>query len=229
MPAILVLAGCNGAGKSSIGGAALRQAGAHYHNPDEAARRIAAANRDRSPPLTQEEANAAAWNEGRRLLERAIDEKLDFAFETTLGGRTIVELLERAAANGSAVDVWFVGLATVDLHLDRVRRRVAKGGHDIPEARVRERFRRGRENLIRLLPRLNALRLFDNSAEADPDRGVAPVPALLLDCRRARIVAPTDLRTLLTATPGWARPIVAAALKLHLREVLGSDPQLPTT
>ena len=98
-----------------------------------------------------------------------------------------------------------------------MRRRVARGGHDIPEAKVRERYRRSRENLIRLLPRLNALRVFDNSAEADPDRGIAPVPTLLLDCRRGRIVAPTDLRTLLTTTPGWAKPIVAAALKLHLR------------
>lgn len=216
-PTILVLAGCNGAGKSSIGGAALRQAGADYHNPNEAARKIATANRSRSPPLAQDEANAAARNEGLRLLAEAIDEKLDFAFETTLGGRTIAELLDRAAADGIAINIWFVGLATVDLHLDRVRRRAAKGGHDIPEAKVRERFRRGRENLIRLLPRLRALRLFDNSTEADPDRGIAPVPALLLDCRRGRIVAPTDLRTLLTMTPAWAKPIAAAALKLHLR------------
>ncbi len=216
-PTIFVLAGCNGAGKSSIGGAALRQAGADYHNPNEAARRIAAANRSRSPPLTQDEANAAARNEGLRLLAEAIDEKLDFAFETTLGGRTIAELLDRAAANGIAINIWFVGLATVDLHLDRVRRRAAKGGHDVPEAKVRERFRRSRENLIRLLPVLDALRLFDNSAEADPDRGVPPMPTLLLDCRRGRIVAPTDLRTLLTTTPGWAKPIAAAALKLHLR------------
>jgi predicted ABC-type ATPase len=216
-PTILVLAGCNGAGKSSIGGAALRQAGADYHNPNEAARRIAAANRSRSPPLTQDEANAAARNEGLRLLAEAIDEKLDFAFETTLGGRTIAELLDHAAADGITVNVWFVGLDSVELHLERVRRRVARGGHDIPEAKVRERYRRSRENLIRLLPVLDALRLFDNSAEADPDRGVPPMPTLLLDCRRGRIVAPTDLRTLLTTTPGWAKPIAAAALKLHLR------------
>ncbi len=167
--------------------------------------------------LTQEEVNAAAWNEGRRLLERAINERLDFAFETTLGGNTITELLERAAASGVAVNIWFVGLATVDLHLERVRRRVAKGGHDIPEAKVRERYRRGRENLIRLLPRLAAVRIFDNSAEADPDRGVAPEPRLLLDCRRGRVVAPTRLGMLMAETPEWAKPIVTRALKLHLR------------
>ena len=214
---IFVLAGCNGAGKSSVGGAALRQAGADYFNPDDAARRIAAANRHGSPPPSQEALNAAAWNEGRRLLERAMTERLDFAFETTLGGNTITELLGRAAATGIAVNVWFVGLATVELHLERVRRRVARGGHDIPEAKVRERYQRGQENLIRLLPRLAAVRLFDNSADADPDRGVAPTPRLLLDCRRGRIVAPTALATVMNGTPEWAKPIVAAALKLHLR------------
>lgn len=214
---LFVLAGCNGAGKSSIGGAALLRTGWGYYDPDAAARRIAAANQQRAVPLTQEEVNAAAWNEGRRLLERAIDERLYFAFETTLGGNTITELLERAAASGIAVNVWFVGLATVELHLERVRRRVAKGGHDIPEAKVRERYRRGRENLIRLLPRLAALRLFDNSAEADPDHRVAPAPRLLLDCRRGRIVAPTHLLMLMAETPEWAKPIVTRALKLHLR------------
>ena len=215
---IFVLAGCNGAGKSSVGGAALLRMGAAYYNPDDAARRIAIVNQHRSPPLTQEEVNAAAWNEGRRLLERAINGRLDFAFETTLGGNTITELLERAADSDIAVNIWFVGLATVELHLERVRRRVAKGGHDIPEAKVRERYQRGRENLIRLLPRLAALRVLDNSAEADPDRGVAPVPRLLLDCRRGHIAAPTSLHALMTDTPEWAKPIVAAALKLKLRK-----------
>ena len=97
------------------------------------------------------------------------------------------------------------------------RGRKARGGHDIPEAKVRERYRRSRENLIRLLPVLTALRVFDNSAEADPAAGVAPAPKLLLDVRRGWIAAPRELRTLLSATPAWAKPIVAAAMKLHLR------------
>jgi len=215
---IFVLAGCNGAGKSSVGGAAFRALGADYFNPDEAALRIAAANRHRSPPPSQQEANAAAWEEGRRLLERAIDERLSFAFETTLDGHTITELLERAAARGIAVNIWFVGLATVELHLARIRRRVAKGGHDIPEATVRERYRRGRENLIRLLPKLAGLRVFDNSTEADPDLGIAPAPRLLMDARHGRIAAPNRLDRLVTDTPQWAKPIVAAAIKLHLRK-----------
>src|SRR5207249_6832873 len=88
-PRLHVLAGVNGAGKSSIGGASLRSFGGEYYNPDEAARALMAAN----PALSQVEANGAAWHQGRRLLERALAERLDYAFETTLGANTIPRLL----------------------------------------------------------------------------------------------------------------------------------------
>ncbi len=92
-PHIYVLAGINGAGKSSIGGAAFRAAGAAYYNPDEAARPWMAAN----PALTQADANSAAWRKGVELLTRAIGERKNFAFETTLGANTIPRLLMEAA------------------------------------------------------------------------------------------------------------------------------------
>ena len=210
-----MLAGCNGAGKSSIGGAALRQSGSDFFDPDDAARRIAAANASRHPPLTQAQVNGAAWDQGRRLLQRAIAEHADFAFETTLGGRTMTALLEQAAMAGVSIHVWFVGLTDIALHVDRVRSRVAKGGHDIPVRKIRERFENGRVNLIRLLPHLAELYVYDNSAEADPDRGATPLPRRLMQCRERRIVLPTNLRTLLATTPTWAKPIVAAALRVH--------------
>jgi predicted ABC-type ATPase len=205
VPCIWVLAGTNGAGKSSIGGAMFRAGGADYFNPDEAARQLRAAH----PHLTAEAANGAAWQGGRRLLERAIAERLDFAFETTLGGNTIARLLEQALADGIEVRVWYAGLSSPELHVARVRARVAKGGHDIPEAVIRHRFDAGRLNLIRLLPRLTELRIYDNSAEADPDTGTAPQPRLVLHVDHGRIMAPRDLEE----TPPWAKPIVAAALK----------------
>ncbi len=136
LPCITVLAGTNGGGKSSIAGAMLRSAGGDYFNPDEAARRI----RERDPSLSIPQANGLAWHEGKRLLERAIDERKSFAFETTLGGATMTELLEGAAAAGLEVRVWYVALQSPELHLARVRARVARGGHDIPEADVRRRY-----------------------------------------------------------------------------------------
>lgn len=205
IPGIYVLAGTNGAGKSSIAGAMLLQRGVEYFNPDEAARRILAAN----PGATQLQANSAAWHEGRRLLERAIAERLDFAFETTLGGNTITTLLERAASSGIEVRVWYAGLRSPELHIARVRSRVGKGGHDIAERRIRERYDASRLNLIRLLPSLSELRVYDNSEQTDPDAGVPPEPKLVLHMRRGKVVGPRDL----SRTPEWAKPIVAAALK----------------
>ena len=146
---------------------------------------------------------------------RTIAERGDFAFETTLGGATMTALLERALDSGLAVNVWFAGLEGVELHIDRVRRRVARGGHDIPVEKIRQRYEDGRVNLIRLMPRLNALYLYDNSREADPAAGEAPVPQLVLRMHHGQIAAPANLRALLSATPGWAKPIVVAALRCH--------------
>ncbi len=204
--AIYVLAGTNGAGKSSVGGEALREAGIDFFNPDEAARRIQTAR----PGLTQTEVNSAAWHHGRRLLEKAIADHLDFAFETTLGGETMTRLLEGAADAGLEVRVWYVALENPELHIDRVRRRVAKGGHDIPEADIRRRYDQSRLNLIRLLPKLTELRVYDNSREGDPNAGREPAPRLLLHWRSGRIVAPRSFED----APEWAKPILAAAMKL---------------
>src|SRR3990172_4493414 len=160
---IYVIAGVKGAGKSSIGGAAFRNFGGEYYNPDEAARQVIAAD----PGLDPAEANVAAWRQGVGLLKQAIAERLDYAFETTLGGNTIPRLLAEAAAQGIAIYVWYAGLSSPELHIQRVRSRVRQGGHDIPEEAIHRRFERSRLNLIALLPGLAALRIYDNSADAD--------------------------------------------------------------
>lgn len=207
-PRIYVLAGVNGAGKSSIGGAAFRSSGADYYNPDEAARELM----DAQPGLTLAEANAAAWQTGRTLLERAIKERLDFAFETTLGGNTIPRLLAEAAKSGIEILVWYVGLESPELHVERVAARVLRGGHPIPEEMIRRRYELSRLNLVQLLPFLSALRVYDNSDHAEPEAGGMPAPRLLLHLKAGRILEPEDL----SKTPDWAKPIVAAALQLHL-------------
>lgn len=201
-----VLAGVNGAGKSSVVGATIRDKGGEYYDPDEAALAIMAAN----PGLGQAEANAAAWEQGRKMLQRAIDRRLDFTFETTLGGNTMPALLAEAAKRGLEVHVFYVGLDSADACIERVRQRVRAGGHDISDADVRRRYRHSLINLVKLLPALTGLRMYDNSASADPALGQAPKPALVLHMDRGRIVGPSDLG----ATPTWAKPVVAAALQL---------------
>ena len=183
---ITVLAGVNGAGKSSVAGAYIRAAGGDYYNPDEFTRSLLRSN----PGLDPAEANSLAWTRGKELLEHAIATGGDFVFETTLGANTIPRLVAH--------------------HLRRVATRVADGGHYIPEAKIRERWENSRLNLIRLLPRLAELMVWDNSADADFATG-APAPVLLLHLRKGEILAPKNL----SSTPTWAKPIVVAALKLQ--------------
>lgn len=220
VPRLFVLAGTNGAGKSSIGGATIRSRGGEYFNPDEAAARI----RQAQPHLSATQANSAAWHEGKRLLQHAIAKGLDYNFETTLGGRSFAALLKEAAKKGFEVRIWYVGLMSPEHHLARVKARVKKGGHDIPEADIRRRFDQSRLQLIDLLPHLAELRVYDNSDEADPHQGKAPRPRLLLHWQQAtvadsrkqqvKVLAPASAQALM-ATPEWAKPVVMAALKLQ--------------
>lgn len=203
---IYVLAGVNGAGKSSLLGETVRALGGEYYNPDQAAREL----RRRDPSLSLEMANSLAWQAGVTGLRHSIAEGLTYAFETTLGAETITGILLEALAEGHEVSMLYIGLEGPELHLARVRARVAAGGHDIPEARIRERYDRSRANLLRLLPHLTALRVFDNSTDAAPAAGVAPAPheVLEMDGGRVRFVARLE------SIPGWAKPIVLTAMGL---------------
>lgn len=205
---ITVLAGVNGAGKSSVGGAQLMAGGGEFYNPDLVARAARAA----ISTLTSVEANAFAWRHGKERLEAAIANRTDFNFETTLGGETITRLLIEAAAKGATLNLWYAGLASVDLHLKRVAARVEKGGHHIAESDIRKRWIGSHLNLIRLLPHVTNLRVYDNSAEKDPDQGEAPEPKLVLAItdRAIRFPGPDEVKH----TPEWAKPIVVAAFRL---------------
>ena len=225
-PRLFVLAGTNGAGKSSIGGATIRAHGANYFNPDEASASI----RRNQPHLSTTQANSAAWHEGKRLLEHALAKRLDYNFETTLGGNSFARLLKQAAEAGFEVRIWYVGLASPELHLSRVRARVQNGGHDIPEADIRRRFDQSRQQLILLLPKLTELRVYDNSMEAAPQAGQAPSPQLVLHWQsngsgQGKLLAPNP--DTLIHTPQWAKPILAAAFhQLSMTPAFAAD-QVP--
>jgi predicted ABC-type ATPase len=180
---------------------------AEFFNPDEAAQRLRALQ----PELSSKEANAHAWAMGKHLLERAIAERKNYAFETTLGGDTITALLLKALNADIEVRVSYVGLKSPEQHIERVGRRVARGGHDIAGDRIRQRYDSSRLNLIRQLPKLTELRLFDNSEEADPYSGQTPEPLLVLHLGRGRVLEMCDPNMV----PEWAKPIVSAALKLR--------------
>lgn len=206
-PFIFVLAGVNGAGKSSVGGALLAEHGLAWYNPDSYARELVA-----QLGLDVEDANGRAWEYGRVQLAAALAQRRNHAFETTLGASTIPELLAKASRTHDVVMI-FCGLASAEMHLRRVHARVASGGHDIPVAKIRERWISSRMNLIRLMPLVARLQVFDNSAEAAPGEDI-PDPVLLLEMIGGRLVFPAaDDASALEATPDWARPIVQAAIE----------------
>lgn len=204
-PVIYVLAGVNGAGKSSVGGYQLSVAGASWFNPDTFARALV-----QEFGFQQEDANAAAWGEGLRRLDEAIAAGKSFAFETTLGGDTMAKRLLAAAATHDIL-MWFCGLRDAEQHIARVRLRVAQGGHDIPEPRIRQRCVTSLRNLLTLMPVLAELRVYDNSVEAAVGEDI-PDPKLVLHVQDGNLVFPASLHDAL-GTPDWAKPLVEAALE----------------
>lgn len=73
------------------------------------------------------------------------------------------ELIRLAKRNGYDVELFFVGLSSAGLAIERVAKRVAKGGHDVPAADVVRRYKRGLANLAKMLGTVDRSRAFDNS------------------------------------------------------------------
>jgi predicted ABC-type ATPase len=207
-PFILVLAGVNGSGKSSVGGAMLETFGLTGFNPDSYSREIVS-----QLGMELEAANAQAWQHGRELLEAAIQSGTNYSFETTLGANTIPALLAKASLTHDVMMI-FVGLSSPEQHIDRVRQRIAHGGHPIPEEKIRERWTSSRANLIQLMPYLTRLQVLDNSVEAAPGNDI-PAPLLLLEMMGGKMTQPDPADAdALASTPDWARAIVQAAIEL---------------
>lgn len=206
-PVLYVLAGVNGAGKSSIGGHLLERNGLTWFNPDTFARELMAAT-----GCDQETANAHAWQESMRRLEETIAQGLNHAFETTLGGRSVTAKILQATETHDVL-IWFCGLSSPDLHIARVKARVVAGGHPIPEEKIRERYPQAQLNLIKLMPRAAYIKVYDNSSEASPN-GTVPDPLLVLEMENGQVIwpDPDDLKAL-QRTPGWAKSILEAALR----------------
>jgi predicted ABC-type ATPase len=204
---LYVLAGVNGAGKSSIGGYLLERAGFSWFNPDTFARELKAAT-----GCDQVTANSLAWNEGMRRLDGAIARRTNYAFETTLGGETVTSRILDATRTHDVL-VWFCGLSSPELHIARVKARVAAGGHPIPEEKIRERYLSAQLNLIKLMPHVAYITVYDNSVEAGAD-GTVPDPSSVLEMENGEVLFPTlDDLAQLERTPEWAKSILEAALR----------------
>lgn len=160
MPNLYIIAGCNGAGKTTASFTILPDIlGCNeFVNADAIAYGISPFN-----------VEGVAIEAGRIMLHR-IEELLqeggDFAIETTLATRSYVSLVKRAQSIGYIVKVVYIWLESPDLALKRVSERVSKGGHNIPEEVVERRYFRGINNFFSLfIPVCDAWILADNSDE----------------------------------------------------------------
>lgn len=100
---------------------------------------------------------------GIKLRNEAIKQGKSFNEETTLCGKTIIKLFEKLKENGYKIDLYYVGLKNADIALERIKKRVANGGHDIPAEKVRKRYEESKNNLEKIIPFCDSVSVFDNS------------------------------------------------------------------
>jgi predicted ABC-type ATPase len=157
-PTLWLVAGPNGVGKTTYAFRHVRtvSGSAHFVNFDEIARGLS--------PLDPGIARRAA---GRVAVERIaglLTEGKTLSLETTLAGRTHLRTVAEARDAGFGVNLLFFSVPDVETCLARISRRVAEGGHDVPEADVRRRYARGLANLADYIAAVDLWRVMDNSS-----------------------------------------------------------------
>lgn len=144
MPDIFIISGCNGAGKTTASYTVLPELleVREFVNADEIARGLS--------PFQPEKVSIEAGKIMLRRIDDLIGQKQDFAFETTLSTRSFMGLIRRAKSAGYKINLIYYWLDSVDLAKERVRIRVAEGGHNIPEETITRRYYAGIRNFIHL-------------------------------------------------------------------------------
>ena len=156
--AVYIIAGPNGSGKTTFATLFLPDYVncPNFVNADLIAKGLA--------PF---EPRAAAIKAGKLVLQQIHDyaeRGIDFAFETTLSGKSYVSLLSKLKSKGYALHLFFLWLPSAELAIARIKERVQEGGHHVPSEDVRRRFTRGINNLFTLYESLlDSWMLFDNS------------------------------------------------------------------
>lgn len=155
---LYIISGCNGAGKTTASFTLLPEIlnCKEFVNADEIARGLS--------PFQPE---TVSFEAGRIMLHRInelLKNEVSFAFETTLATRSYKGKILKAKENGYIVTLVFFWLQNVELAIERVKARVMKGGHNIPEDVIRRRYTLGIKNLFEIyLPIADEMLIFDNS------------------------------------------------------------------
>jgi predicted ABC-type ATPase len=175
-PPVYIVAGPNGVGKTTFAREFLPRYAEcrNFINADLIAAGLA--------PFSPER---VAFRAGRLVLEeieRVTEQGMDFGLETTLAGRSYSALIRSLKHRGYKILIYFLWVPTEDVTLSRVRERVLKGGHDVPEADVRRRFHRSIRNFLNYYrPLADSWIIFDNSS-------VPPLEIAFADQSGVRII-----------------------------------------
>jgi predicted ABC-type ATPase len=155
---IYVIAGCNGAGKTTASYTILPEIldCKIFVNADEIAK-----------GLSPFDVESVAFESGRIMLERIdnlISENKSFSIETTLSSKSYKNIFANAINKGYTIKLLFFWLHNESLAIKRVKTRVKEGGHNITEIVIKRRYQRGIDNLFKIyLPLLSEIMIFDNS------------------------------------------------------------------
>jgi predicted ABC-type ATPase len=170
-PVLVFLAGPNGAGKSTFFEDYLQVLKLPFVNADEIARGL----REAARPTEAEDIDRLAFKKTEELRKSLLAGRLSFCTETVFSDPQGAKLdfLKEARASGYAVFFVFIGLSEAELSIARVMQRVEKGGHDVPDAKLRGRYPRTLVNLRKAIAIVDEAFLFDNSSDRDPFRLVA--------------------------------------------------------
>ncbi|MFY9823088.1 MAG: AAA family ATPase [Thermoanaerobaculia bacterium] len=170
-PVLVFLAGPNGAGKSTFFRDYLQELNLPFVNADEMALRL----RESSRPPEPEDVDGIAFEMTERLRLSLLARRQSFCTETVFSDPQGAKLdfLKQARASGYWVCLVFIGLSDSELSTARVMQRVAAGGHDVPDEKLRGRFSRTLANLQNAVSIAHEAFLFDNSSDRDPFRLVA--------------------------------------------------------
>lgn len=157
MPTIYIIAGANGAGKTTAAYNLLPEVfnTVEFVNADEIAHGLSPFNFE-----------GVTFQAGRIMVERLnqlLNEKKSFAFETTLSGVTYLQFIKTAKLAGYDIILFFIWLESFQLAKSRVAARVSKGGHSIPEGVIERRYKKGIEHFSIYASLVDDWYVYDNS------------------------------------------------------------------
>lgn len=160
-PELIVIAGPNGSGKTSVTQKFLHHEwsdGTIYINPDDVANEVFG-------DWNSQEAVIKSANYCAELREKCLQNKESFVFETVFSAEDKVEFLYRAKQAGYFVRLFFISTNSPEINAARIAKRVMEGGHDVPISKIISRYYKSIANCITISKYVDRLYVYDNSVD----------------------------------------------------------------